>query len=179
MEQVTQKWSYSLILTLISFGKVFERIRTSSKSQFRGVFDVQGDVISNLNMNSSSSQYAGLFGYSEGLVIKNVILDSSCSITSAFNASGRVFAGGIICYCKKWNNWPCNIENNVNMGNVTFSGDIIDSYFVYLGGIVGYLYSDYSPEYNSTIKICVNYGFLSHTLEQERYHSLGNCWLFW
>ena len=51
-------------------GKVLERIGTSSKSQFRGVFDGQGHVISNLNMNSSSSQNAGLFGYSEGLTIK-------------------------------------------------------------------------------------------------------------
>ena len=115
----------SLILALISLGKVFERIGTSSKSQFRGVFDGQGYVISNLNMNSSSSQYVELFGYSEGLTIKNVNHDSSCSITSAYIGSGRVFAGGIICYCKKWDNGVCIIENKVNMGNITFSGDII------------------------------------------------------
>ena len=71
-------------------GKVFERIGTSSKCQLRGVFDGQGHVVSNLNMNSSSSQNAGLFGYSEGRAIKNVILGSSYSITSVYIGSDRV-----------------------------------------------------------------------------------------
>ena len=100
--------------------KTFEPIGTSSKCQFRSVFDGQGHVISNLYMNSSSSLYAELFRYLEGLTIKNIILDSSCSITSVFIGYGHVFAGGIIGYCKKWDNGPCIIENNVNMGNVTF-----------------------------------------------------------
>ena len=60
-------------------GKTFEPIGDSWDKCFRGTFDGQGHVISNLNV-TSSSQHAGLFGYSKGLTIKNVILDSSCSI---------------------------------------------------------------------------------------------------
>ena len=47
-------------------GKTFVPIGTSS-SYFLGVFDGQGHVISNLVMNSSSL-YAGVLGYAEGLV---------------------------------------------------------------------------------------------------------------
>ena len=62
-ETITLGRHYSLILALISLGKVFERIRTSSKCQLRGVFDGQGHVISNLNMNSSSSSH--ILSYSD------------------------------------------------------------------------------------------------------------------
>ena len=78
-------------------GKIFEPIGESRSKSFRGVFDGQGHVVSNLNM-TSSSQYAGLFGCSNGLTIKNVVLDSSCSITSSFS-SGWAYVGGIIGYC--------------------------------------------------------------------------------
>ena len=66
--------------------KSFEPIGDYKYECFLGVFDGQGHTISNLVMNSSL-QYAGLFGYSEGLTIKNVILDSSCSIASSYNGS--------------------------------------------------------------------------------------------
>ena len=78
-------------------GKTFEPIGTSS-NYFSGTFDGQGHVISNLTV-ASSLHYVGLFGYSEGLTIKNVILDSSCSITSSrFSIYDNVYTGGIISY---------------------------------------------------------------------------------
>ena len=49
---------------------------------FSGIFNGQGHMISNLKMNSTT-QYVGLFGYSGGLSIKNVILGSPCSIASS------------------------------------------------------------------------------------------------
>ena len=64
--------------------KTFEPIGNYS-NYFLGVFDGQGHLIRNLNM-TSSSQYIGLFGYSRGLTIRNVILDSSCSITSSYES---------------------------------------------------------------------------------------------
>ena len=119
-------------------GKTFEPIG-NSKSQydynyFCGTFDGQGHVISNLAMNSSSL-YVGLFGRSTGLTIKNVILDSSCSITSSFINTNYEDpgTGGIIGRFSE-SNEPCIIENSVNMGSVTFGGD---GRYLYLGGIVG------------------------------------------
>ena len=135
-------------------GKSFEPIgyynSWNDYKDFCGVFDGQGHVISNLKMDSSS-QYVGLFGYSEGLSIKNVILDSSCSIASSFNGSDSVLVGGLIGYCRS-DDRPCIIENSVNMGSVTFSGN---GNSLYLGGLAGDLRT-YS--YDSIIKNCANYG---------------------
>ena len=140
-------------------GKSFEPIGNES-NYFRGTFDGQGRVINNLIM-TSSSQYVGLFGYSKGLTIKNVILDSSCSITSSYSGSSDAFIGEIIGYC--WAiSGPCTIENNVNMGSVTFSGDLSSGYYsLHLGGIAGGLYSSYS--HDITVKNCANYGEVTHS----------------
>ena len=72
---------------------------------FQGAFDGQGHIISNLAMNSSS-EFVGLFGYSIGATIRNVVLDSSCSINS-YNAD-NTYIGGIVGECYNF----CFIENN-------------------------------------------------------------------
>ena len=142
-------------------GKSLEPIGTYYK-QFRGVFDGQGHVISNLKM-TSSSQYVGLFGFSTGLTIKNVILDSSCSIASLYSGYSP-YIGGIIGECDA-SNGPCTIENSVNMGSVSFSGNITtDSKTAYLGGIAGYLYS---YDNDSTVKNCANYGDVTDSGESS------------
>ena len=136
--------------------KTFEPIGVPDSNYFNGTFDGQGHAISDLTI-TSSSQFIGLFGYSRGLTIRNVILDSSCSIASSYSDSDSVFVGGMIGYCKT-DNGPCIIENNVNMGSVTFSGIISGN--LYLGGVVGYLYYRY---YDSTMKNCANYGDVTHS----------------
>ena len=117
-------------------GESFEPIGNET-NHFRGTFDGQGHVISNLAMISSSLRYVGLFGYSEELTIKNVILDSSCFITSSYESnSSDVYVGGIIGECQG----ACTIENSVNMGSVSFSGNVSgNGYHLYLGGIAGEL----------------------------------------
>ena len=135
-------------------GKTFEPIGTSNANCFIGTFDGQGHAISNLAITSSSSQYVGLFGYSTGLTIRNVILDSSCSVTSTTD-SGGTYVGGILGNCNTING-PCAIENSVNMGSVTFNWIIGSGYYLYLGGIAGYLSS--SSSNGSTVKNCANYG---------------------
>ena len=57
----------------------FRTIGDSLDNYFDGTFDGQGHKISNLKTDTSM-QYAGLFGYSSGLTIKNVVLDSSSYI---------------------------------------------------------------------------------------------------
>ena len=139
--------------------KTFEPIGSTS-SYFRGIFDGQGHVISNLVM-TSSSQYVGLFGYSQNLTIRNIILDSSCTLTSSYSSSSgyETCVGGIIGYCYGYSE-PCTIENSVNMGSVSFTGNIGMNH-LYLGGIAGYFRS-YS--YNDlTVKNCANYGDVTHS----------------
>ena len=170
-DEVNKGTNYSgttvLLGSDLSFaGKTFEPIGYYNSDEdfncFLGVFDGQGHVISNLKMASSLS-HAGLFGYSRGLTIRNVILDPSCSITSSFSGSGSsAFIGGIIGECNVYDG-PCIIENSVNMGRVSFSGNVVENGLT-LGGIAGGLVAD---EYVSTVKNCANYGELTHSGTSE------------
>ena len=101
-------------------GKTLEPIGTKTH-YFLGTFDGQRYVISNLKM-TSSSKHVGLFGYSKGLTVRNVILDSSCSVTISYKTSINAYIGGVIgrCYASSG---PCTIENSANMGSVSFTGE--------------------------------------------------------
>ena len=50
-----------------------------TKKNFQGVFVGQGHKMGNLVMNSLLV-HVGLFGYTDGATIRNVVLGSSCSI---------------------------------------------------------------------------------------------------
>ena len=130
-------------------GKTFEPVGADS-NYFHGVFDGQGHVIRNLAMNSSS-RHVGLFGISYGQIIRNVILDSSCSIASSFSGSAITFVGGFIGYYDA-RFGPCTVENSVNMASVSFTGSTEEELFV--GGIAGRL----SSNYETILRNCVNYG---------------------
>lgn len=78
--------------------KDFEPIGKNESYSFLGTFDGQGHIISNLVINFSSS-YTGLFGYSDGITIKNVVMDSSCSVTNSYNLPQNCYIGGIIGKC--------------------------------------------------------------------------------
>ena len=99
-----------------------EPIGKSHSTPFSGVFDGQGYAIGHFVINTTG-RYAGLFGYSKGATIKNIIL----SMTDVMNIVGPVdelaqlHAGGIIGRCEILSK-PCLIENNVNLANVTFTG---------------------------------------------------------
>ena len=139
-------------------GKTFESIGNSKSKYFCGTFDGQRHVISNFKMNFSS-RFTGLFGYSEGLSIRNAILDSSCSITSLCKGSNNAYIGGAAGYCLA-NNAPCTIENSVNMGSISFTGNLSGSYSLYLGDIAGRIES---YTHCSVVKSCANYGSVTHS----------------
>ena len=67
----------------------FVPIGKSGSKYFQGTFDGQGHTISNLAINSSSLQYVGLFGYSKGATIRNVVLDS----LNFYDNPGSVYIG--------------------------------------------------------------------------------------
>lgn len=140
-------------------GKSVEPIGNSTKYRFRGIFDGQGHMISNLAINSSF-EYVGLFGYSSDLKIKNVVIDNSCSVLSVSNIRHHTYTGGLIGYCENQYYGYCSIENTINMGSVTFNGNTERN--AYLGGLVGYYEYDY-VYYATNIKNCANYGTVTHS----------------
>ena len=135
----------------------FSPIGVNSSHYFAGVFNGQGHVIRNLVLNTSE-RYTGLFGFSWGSVIRNVVIDESCSITSTYtqNQTYSSFLGGVIAYCEEEDR-DCDIENNVNMASVTFSGNT--THVLYFGGIAGSL----SSLNDFLIQNCANYGQISFT----------------
>ena len=88
--QLTLEGLCSLTLTWISQGRHFEPIRTSS-NYFLGVFDGQWHVISNLKIALIFLEYSGIFGYSRRFSIRNVILDSFCSVANYCTGSEEKF----------------------------------------------------------------------------------------
>lgn len=140
---------------------------------FNGVFDGQGHTISNLTFNSNRLTY-GLFGYSSGLTVKNVVIDETCSFTSTYYSfSGDVFAGIFIGKCNPASG-SCVIDSCINMGNLAFTG--YTSYSLYLGGILGYLSS--SSNYDSYVRNCVNYGSITKYSFSGYTYVGGHYWRF-
>ena len=136
--------------------RLFEPIGRTDKAYFLGTFDGQGHKISNL-VKRFASDYAGLFGYSRGLTIKNVVIDSTCSFSNSVNYLS-VKIGGIIGYCSSEYS-PCTIEDCVNNANIVSTKDL-DYQEIHMGGIVGCI-AFY--EYESTVKSCTNYGTITHS----------------
>ena len=85
---------------------------------FQGTFDGDGYQITNLKI-SNGGQYAGLFGYTEGAVIK------SCNVTGEIN--GYNCTGGIVGYA----------NNNTHILNCSFQGNV-EGDGEERGGIVGH-----------------------------------------
>lgn len=132
-----------------SLSNQIQPIGKNTNNYFQGVFDGQGHIISNLTLDPSS-QYVGLFGYSKGLVVKNLVMDSSCSVVSSQSHDCGYCYGVITSYCES-----CTIVSVVNMGSVTFVGYSEDS--IYIGGIAGNLFD------SSSVINCVNYGHVIHS----------------
>ena len=111
----------------------------------------------------SSLQYVGLFGFLKGATIRNVVLDSSCSVVCYYSGSDSVYVGGIIGYYN-----DCTIENTVNMASVVFTGNTTGTYNgLFLGGIAGYLYASYK---DVIVKNCANYGSITHSGTVSSYY---------
>ena len=159
-KNVSSGWSYSGTTLFLdadiyfsgNYSEQFVPIGKDWSHRFQGTFNGQGHIISNLVMNSSS-QYVGLFGYSERATIRNAVLDSSCSTVSSYNGD-YAYVGGVAGYCD-----GCTVESIVNMANTLFTGNTSTWNSLYLGGIVGSLYASNNE---ATVKNCANYGSVTH-----------------
>jgi len=123
---------------------IADNYRTDAR--FSGIFDGQGHVIKNL-LISTNPQYAGLFGYAQNAVIKNVGLED-------LNISGSsANVGGLVGYS----------AGTVTIFNCYSSGDVSSaSSTVYIGGLVGYVNG------SVTLTSCYNSGSVSSANSYSR-----------
>ena len=134
---------------------------------FRGIFDGQGHAISNLKVASDKFLYLGVFGYSNGATIKNLVVDSSCSFESSYSGGNSCAIGGIFGWCKS-NYGECTLEGCVSMASIKYSGS--SSATAYIGGIVGKIEVS---DYNTSITDCMNYGNVSSVSSESNELRIG------
>ena len=127
-------------------------IGPSTGQKFNGTFDGQGFRIKNMIINRPDQDNQGFFGYLRGnnkdTYVKNLIIDSSCSIT------GKKSVGGIAANGQN-NETFIYIQNCVNEANITaLGGDA--------GGILGSSSTNH-PKW--IIQNCVNTGTITATTD--------------
>lgn len=132
---------------------------------FLGTFDGQGHVISGITINSTLDN-VGLFGYSEGITIRNLVFDKSVSIDNNPRYESAPAVGSALGLCVSDKDF-CTVANCVSMGKVSFGGNISGS--LGLGGIVGVVSGD---RYEIFMSNCANYGTLSNNGNAE-----GGAWI--
>ena len=120
---------------------------------FYGVFDGQGHTVKSLNISTFYTN-AGLLGYTTGVRVKNIVLDSSCKANYGRTWYNDLTIGSLIGSCVadddhststvggiagsfSSSTYEAYIKNCVNYGPVTYYYD--GYYEVNVGGIVGYL----------------------------------------
>ena len=144
-KEIEYSGNYTVILMNdIDFSETGDLTLIGSLPHF--VFDGQGHMIKNLDVKDNG-QHAGFIYSSHGAIIRNLVIDSSCTI----NSNSAQYVGGIIGYCYA-NMMDCVIENSINMGTVkTTRGS--DSR---IGGIIGDCQT--TNGHKCVIRGCVNYG---------------------
>lgn len=120
----------------------------ATQKSFQGTFEGNGHAVKNMVISSSELYYIGLFGYSNGCTIRNVVIDSSCSLTNT-RGSQFSYAAGVVAYANAGAS-EVKILNCVNMATITGGGKISR-----MGGIAGIAYAF---AYSATIAGCVNMG---------------------
>ena len=132
----------------------FTPVGSSGIHYFIGTFDGQGYKISNLKVKTYQFELVGLFGFSTGLTIRNVVIDDTCYFSGAHISEVGLNMGSLIAHCLA-RDGPCVLENSVNMAPVTFSGKLhLYVAELFLGGLAGQLVS-----YNRiSVSNCANYG---------------------
>lgn len=150
----------------------FEFIGKASEANFDGTFDGRGYAIKNLDLRLRSSKYGGIFGYSKGMKLRNVVVDSTSSVVITYGSDDKSFEnsffGSLVGSCDSLNG-GCAIENSVNMASVTFTGSADSN--IYIGGLAGYI--DSYQSYVSSVVNCVNYGTVAQAGKANSYSAVG------
>lgn len=135
----------------------FMPIGSDSNNPFMGTFDGQGYSIRNLQISTTNAYCTGLFGYSLGTTIRNVIIDRSCSIESIVEANSSVVMSSVIAMCQAYNE-SCTIRNIVSLGDITFNGNLYKQSLM-MSGIIGTCVES-SSLFRCMVRNCANHGTL-------------------
>ena len=140
-----------------NLSRLYEPIGRNMDNFFLGHFDGQGYTVRNLTLQSSTSNAIGLIGYSKGTIVRNVIIDNTCSVESTLAEATDTSVAGVTAAC-----YPteavCAIENSVNLGDITFAGNISDK-SLGIAGIVGVCIEN-TLSYRCVVRNCANYGIV-------------------
>ena len=126
----------------------------STEGTFLGTFDGKGHVISNFIIEEKVYNIVGLFRILYEGTIKDVIMDGTCSVSSAFTTTEyNVFVGSILGVGIS-SIGMVSVTNCVNMGSVGYKGECQYNSTI-IGGIAGSIQLD---QYNFMVSKCTNYG---------------------
>ena len=125
-------------------------IGTNSTSVFKGTYDGQNYSISNLNINASSYQAIGLFGWTNGATIQNVMIASG---SVAASTDKTLYAGALVGNATNTKIYHCfNLGCSVTLNKGTTT--------IYAGGLVGKMVSTSTTNTarndNYYVKVCYN-----------------------
>ena len=130
-----------LVPELDMSGITMSPIGETASAYFAGTIDGNGVIIKNMTI-SSTTDYAGLFGFSLGGTFQGITLDASCSITG----SGTV--GGIVATLNAGTIKDCHNYATIQVKDATDT-------WIFAGGIVGNIFSD------AVLSDCSNHGHVS------------------
>ncbi len=135
-------------------------------TSFKGEYDGNGFAIINLEMDAGGvvpTAYAGMFGYTDGAKIKNVILQNAKISSSSTTTS---YAGGLIAHMIDGALELCEIHDSEVRSSVTTITNNVKSYS---GGMVGYAegadFNDLKSIHTDVYADCPINGVLPSTME--------------
>ena len=119
------------------------------KYSFKGHFDGNNHYIYNLNIQSSNTNYYGLFGRVVGTVENLNIRNAEINVI--YDGTEEVYVGGVCAKLIMPINRDLELEDTIS--NCSFNGviKVVSTQNTYVGGIFGYCY-----EYSGKISSCIS-----------------------
>lgn len=114
--------------------------------QFVGTYDGNGYAITSLYINRPAENNVGLFGYSNGAVLRNIVLDAAI-------VTGYDNVGSLVGYNTSVSLATPSSVGNPLIGNCSSSGVTVTGHNN-VGGLVGYNWGSSNPAYASVIENC-------------------------
>ncbi len=135
-------------------------IGSSEEDSFQGTFDGNGKNIINLFTNRPGTDFVGLFGYTNGAVIKGKMRLTNVRVT------GRDFVGSLIGYSNDTNISEIAAQSSMNNG---VNGRN------YVGGLIGYSIDSNIDQCESMCKVTGSGNFVGGLVGFKNGFSIANC----
>ena len=133
-------------------GETWTGIGPDRNHKFNGTYDGDNHRVLNLVMDDQTVEYVGLFLWNgDNAVVRNLIIDESCSFKGWRNVASVVVSGG-------------TVENCVNHANVYAHGKGTNGAQLMVGGVAGYV---------KKVINCTNYGTVTGNPEAMGWSAPG------